>query len=135
MYEWLTAAAAVLGSIALIATGMALRDMIARRSSPRSSMDVLGRWTVADYAAVFLFLIGFVFLLAVSLLSIRDRAELPYYHLGYVLTGFVVISFAGLFAFVRLFVLLRLIAGAKALSVRAASSEHQEQPDEADRAE
>ncbi|PYI56495.1 hypothetical protein [Paenibacillus flagellatus] len=68
------------------------------------------RWTVADYAALFLFGFGVVFLLAdlTGLSADREQYQYPPYHYAYLLCGFV-FSFMGmLFTIVRLAMVIRL---------------------------
>lgn len=70
--------------------------------------QLLLRWTVFDYAVLALVLIGLVFLLADVIGVINDRDQYPYYHYGYLLSGFI-FSLVGLvFMLVRLIMVLRL---------------------------
>ncbi len=70
--------------------------------------QLLLRWTVFDYAVLALVLIGLVFLLADVIGVIKDRDQYPYYHYGYLLSGFI-FSLVGLvFMLVRLAMVLRL---------------------------
>lgn len=70
--------------------------------------QLLLRWTVFDYAVLALVLIGLVFLLADVVGVMKDRDQYPYYHYGYLLSGFI-FSFVGLiFLLVRLGMVLRL---------------------------
>lgn len=92
--------------------------------------SLLLRWTVMDYAVVFLAAFGLLFLFADVLAVLRDRQSFPYYHYGYLLIGFVM-SFIGLLLLVvRLFVLLRIV-GAPSLP----APYHQDKPAQADQAE
>ncbi|MFB9752999.1 hypothetical protein ACFFNY_15650, partial [Paenibacillus hodogayensis] len=70
------------------------------------------RWTLADYAALFLFGFGIVFLLTDLIGVARDRDMYPMYHYAYLLCG-TIFSFMGmLFTLVRLALVLRLTGGA-----------------------
>lgn len=87
------------------------------------------RWTVADYAALFLFGFGAVFLLTDLVGVAKDRDQFPMYHYAYLLCG-IVFSFMGmLFTFVRLVLVLRLAGGS------AAAHHHPHKPDQTEHAE
>jgi hypothetical protein len=87
------------------------------------------RWTVADYAALFLFGFGAVFLLTDLVGVAKDRDQFPMYHYAYLLCG-IVFSFMGmLFTFVRLALVLRLTGGS------AAAHHHPHKPDQTKHAE
>lgn len=87
------------------------------------------RWTVADYAALFLFGFGTVFLLTDLIGVSKDRDLYPMYHFAYLLCG-TLFSFMGmLFMFVRLALVLRLTGGT------ASAGHHSHEPDQAEQAE
>ena len=89
----------------------------------------LRRWTVFDYFLLGLFLLGTLFLLSDVSAVMRDRDAYPYYHYGYVLSGFVYNTLAGIFLFVRLGLTLR--ATDRERSSASASGDDGGEPDEA----
>jgi len=96
------------GIVALLVAGFGIFAVYAafadRSGFFRSAMR---RWTVFDYFLLALFLFGTVFLLADVSAVLRDRGDYPYYHYGYLLSGFVYNTLAGVFLFVRLGLALR----------------------------
>lgn len=90
---------------------------------------VLLRWTLFDYALLLLSLIGLLFLLTDLIGVLRDRDLYPYYHYGYLLSGFIFTLLGLLFMLTRLFLVLRL-----ANQCLAAPHDHHE-PNEAHQAE
>jgi len=119
LYSILAVAAAV---VALLVTGFgvfaAYMAFGARREAVRSA---LGRWTVFDYLILVVFLIGTLFLLADVIGVLRDRDAYPYYHYGYLLSGFVYNALAGVFLFVRLGLTFRLLGERTAAAEEAAA--------------
>lgn len=69
--------------------------------------DILRSWTAMDYAAIGIFVIGMMLIIADLLAVIRDRDSYPYYHYGYLLTAFIFILVGMMFMVVRLGVILR----------------------------
>lgn len=89
------------------------------------------RWTVLDYALIVLFSIGLMFLFVDVLGVLReDRSGFPYYHFGYLLSGFVFTFLGALFLLARLFLVLR-VAGSPGFT----PPHHQNEPGQADSAE
>lgn len=70
--------------------------------------QLLLRWTVFDYAILALVLVGLVFLLVDVIGVINDRDQYPYYHYGYLLSGFIFSLMGLVFMLVRLTMVLRL---------------------------
>lgn len=93
------------------------------------TLDWFMRWTLADYAILFLFGFGIVFLLT-DLIGVAKEKELyPPFHYAYLLCG-IIFSFMGmLFTFVRLALVLRLTGRS------AAAAHHAHKPDQAQQAE
>jgi len=77
-------------------------------SAAGSTLDWFMRWTVADYAVLFLFGFGFVFLVTDLVGVAKDRELYPMYHYAYLLSGIIFASMGMLFTFVRLALVLRL---------------------------
>lgn len=92
-------------------------------------MDWFMRWTVADYAALFLFGFGLVFLLTDLIAVGKDRDQFPMYHYAYLLCGVVFSGMGMLFTLARLAVVLRL-AGRP-----AAAHHHSDKPDQTEQSE
>lgn len=136
MYTALAVFAAVIG---LIVTGAAVYTAWYVFQLRKEKEEVPGgspfmasallRWTVFDYGLLILVLAGLVFLLADLIGVMRDRDLYPYYHYGYLMSGFIFTLLGLLFMLSRLFVVLRL-AGKTA----AAPHDHYE-PDQAHQAD
>lgn len=94
-----------------------------------SPWDWFLRFTVADYAALFLFGFGAVFLITDLIGVMKDRDMFPMYHFGYLLCGILFCLMGMLFMFVRLVLVLRLTGGA------SASAHHPHEPDQPEQAE
>jgi Na+-driven multidrug efflux pump len=122
MYWMLSAAAAVV-AVTVAGFGVFAAYLIGSGKRPELR-SALQRWTVFDYVILTLFVISSLFLLADLVGVMRDREAYPYYHYGYLLSGFVYHLLSGLFLFVRLGVTFRL-GGAS-----AANDNHRE-PDQA----
>jgi hypothetical protein len=75
----------------------------------RSVLQAFSRWTLLDTLFLGVFVAGLLFLLADAVGVIRDREAYPYYHYGYLLSGFVYNLLGGLFLFLRLGATLRLV--------------------------
>lgn len=70
--------------------------------------DVLRSWTAMDYAAIGVFVIGLMLIIADLFAVIRDRDSYPYYHYGYLFSAFIFVLVGMMFMVVRLGVLLNL---------------------------
>lgn len=96
--------------VALVVTGFSLFAaymlFLGKRASFRAALQ---RWTVFDYIILSVFLIGSLFLLADLAGVLRDRDAYPFHHYGYLLSGFVYNTLAGIFLFIRLGLTLRLL--------------------------
>jgi magnesium-transporting ATPase (P-type) len=106
------------GFIGLIVTGAAFYtvwlSMEARKKrvtigqeSQEAKQDVLFAWTVMDYAAIGVFVIGMMLIVADLLAITRDRDSYPFYHYGYLWCSFIFMLVGMIFMVVRLGVLLR----------------------------
>lgn len=138
MYTALSVFAAIIG---LAATGAAvytawyilqLRKVQAEPDKPSNgtfSVSQLLRWTFFDYSLLILVLIGLMFLLVDLIGVLRDRDLYPYYHYGYLISGFIFSLMGLLFMLTRLFVVLRLAGQA------FAAPHHHHEPNQADQAE
>lgn len=115
MYAVLSIAAA---AVALVVAGFGVFAIyILLYSGQRETFrGALKRWTVFDYVIFSLFLIGSLFLLADLAGVLRDRDAYPFYHYGYLLSGFIYNLLAGVFLFVRLGLTLRMAGGEPAAS-------------------
>ena len=65
------------------------------------------RWTVMDYAALVVFALGAMLMVADLLAIYRDRESYPYYHYGYLFSAFIFMVVGMLFIVVRLGFVLR----------------------------
>lgn len=92
--------------------------------------SLLLRWMAMDYAVVGLAVFGLLFLFVDVLAVLRDRQSYPYYHYGYLLSGFVLTFLGLLFLVARLFLLLRV-----ARSHDFSAPHHQHKPDQAEQTE
>ncbi|WP_166246467.1 hypothetical protein [Paenibacillus turpanensis] len=91
------------------------------------------RWTAIDYAVLFLFLTGTVFLLVELVAVTRDRESYPFYHYGYLLSGIMYSVLSMVFLVVRMTMLLR--AAAPSNDPAAALVPQHNEPKQADAAE
>jgi H+/gluconate symporter-like permease len=89
------------------------------------------KWTMFDYAVLALILIGLLFLFTDVIAVMRDRQSYPYYHYGYLLSGFIFSLVGVIFITVRLAVVLRSLRADDNFS---AVDDHQK-PDETNAAE
>ncbi|MDF2938604.1 MAG: hypothetical protein K0Q90_3977 [Paenibacillaceae bacterium] len=112
LYNILQIFAAILG---LAVTGGAVYtvwrmfQVKAKTGAPgKLERQLLLRWTVFDYAILVLVLVGLVFLLSDVIGVIKDRDQYPYYHYGYLLSGFIFSAVGLVFMLVRLTMVLRL---------------------------
>ena len=69
--------------------------------------DALRRWTVMDYASLFIFVIGALLLLSDLFAVARDRASYPFYHYGYLFAAFIFMTVGMLVIVLRLAIVLR----------------------------
>lgn len=128
MYALLAVFAAV---FALVVTGFGAFAAWAIWSvRSREVRTALSQWTVFDYLLLALFVIGTLFLLADVIGMMRDRGQFPYFHYGYLLSGFVYNTLAGILLFVRLGLTIRLLGTRESDRAPAVNDEHAE-PDEA----
>ncbi len=111
------------GFIGLIVTGAAIytvwsvMEQRSRQGDPSNEQlrsdkraefnDVLRSWTAMDYAAIAVFVIGMMLIIADLFAVIRDRDRYPYYHYGYLFCAFIFVLVGMMFMVVRLGVLLR----------------------------
>lgn len=133
LYWTLTVLAAVLG---LAVTGSAVymawsvHQLRGQGSGQEKAVQrALVRWTVFDYALLILVLAGLLFLLADLIGVLKDRELYPYYHYGYLLSGFVFSLVGLLFLLARLFMVLRLA------NPDSSAPDKSHKPDQADHAE
>jgi hypothetical protein len=112
LYTSLTVFAAVLG---LLVTGSAvytawyLLQQRGKNTAPGApERQALLRWTVFDYALLTLVLVGLVFLLVDLIGVLKDKDLYPYYHYGYLLSGFIFTLLGLVFMLARLSLVLRL---------------------------
>lgn len=100
MYVVLACIAAVI-ALFVAGLGIFLSYLIwsGRRPELRSRLQ---RWTVLDIGIVAVFLISTLFLFADLIGVVRDRDAYPYYHYGYLLSGFVYHLLSGGMLFLRL---------------------------------
>lgn len=111
MYGWLTVVAVAAGAAALAVTAYAAWELASfRRRTPQKGRkggfiafripkesEHVVVWTWADWIALGLAALGGLFLLADAVAVVRDRDAYPFYHLGYLLSGFVYVAVAVLF--------------------------------------
>lgn len=69
--------------------------------------DVLRSWTAMDYAAIGVFVIGMMLMIADLFAVIRDRDSYPYYHYGYLFCAIIFVLVGMMFMVVRLGVIVR----------------------------
>ncbi|WP_438448652.1 hypothetical protein [Gorillibacterium sp. sgz5001074] len=91
--------------------------------------SALLKWTVFDFGLVFLVLAGLVFLLADLVGVMKDKDLYPYYHYGYLISGFIFCLLGLLFLLTRLFLVLRLAGKG------AAAPHHHHEPNQAHQAD
>ncbi|MDF2927597.1 MAG: hypothetical protein K0R57_6511 [Paenibacillaceae bacterium] len=112
LYTLLAVFAAVLGlgvTAAAVYTAWYVYQL-RRKNSNGQHLDpaLLLRWTVFDYAVLLIVLTGLIFLLADLIGVVNDRDLYPYYHYGYLVSGFIFTLLGVLFMLARLFLVLRL---------------------------
>lgn len=90
----------------------------------------LMRWTAFDYLVLALFASGLMFLLVDLLSVIRERQLYPFYHYGYLLSGFIFTLMGMMFIVVRLAIVLKVFKRSA-----FSSKDHHGKPDEADKPE
>lgn len=135
MYLILAVAAAI---IALLVVGFGVFAAYMLLSGKRRGMieQSLRRWTLFDYIILAVFLIGALFLLADVVGVLRDREAYPYYHYGYLLSGFAYNLLAGICMLIRLGLTLRMQENAEEASRGApAADHHHDKPGQAQSAE
>jgi uncharacterized membrane protein len=90
--------------------------------------DVLRSWTVMDYGAIGVFVIGMMLMIADLFAVIRDRDSYPYYHYGYLFCAIIFVLVGMMFMVVRIGVILR--SSPKAKSTFLDDDNKPEQTDE-----
>jgi hypothetical protein len=88
------------------------------------------KWTLFDYAVLFLFLAGMLFLLTDLIAVIRDHEFFPMYHYGYLMSGFIFTFVAMVFMFIRLGIVLRM-----SRSNDSSTADHHNQPTQTNHSE
>jgi hypothetical protein len=112
MYTTLLTIAIFLGVFAL-GSIMTLLWVVKRAENNKSDTEspqdtishwqqVLFRWTYFDYALVLLFMCSMLFLAADLAAVLRDREAYPFYHYGYLASGFIFSLVSMLFMLIRL---------------------------------
>jgi len=138
MYPILTILAAVLGAFITIAAIYTLWSIVRQRNKQpvkQSISEIAGRyflkWSFLDYAIIIVFLSGMLFLLAELISVLKDRESFPYYHYGYLISGFVFSMLGMLFLLARFTIVLRI---AQRMEFVALKNHHRE-PNNTDTAE
>jgi hypothetical protein len=138
MYTTLGIFAAILGLIIIGGALYTIGSILAQRKklqSEQSLSQLAGRyflrWSMFDYAVLVVFLSGMLFLLSEVIAVLRDRQSFPYYHYGYLLSGFVFSLLGMLFVIVRLVIVLRMV---RSIDPSTLINNHQK-PNETDAAE
>ncbi|MDB5054891.1 MAG: hypothetical protein JWM44_2941 [Bacilli bacterium] len=67
------------------------------------------KWTVFDYSILILFAAGMLFLFVDVIGVMRERQSYPFFHYGYLLSGFLFSLLGMLFIVARLVIVLRLV--------------------------
>lgn len=135
MYIILAIAAAVAAMI-IVGFGVFAAYLLIGGKQRDQMANLLKRWTVFDYILLGAFLIGSLFLLADLIGVIRDREAYPYYHFGYLLSGFAYNLIAGIGLTIRLGLTLRAAEKpAEESSAAPGADEHHREPSQAQEAE
>lgn len=69
------------------------------------------KWSFFDYAVIVVFLCGMLFLLVEVIAVVKDKESFPFYHYGYLLSGFIFSLLGMLFLLVRFAIVLRMVRG------------------------
>ncbi len=93
----------------IIITSAIMITWLLSRGRERFIARALRRWLLLDYMVLAVLAFGVLFLLVDLVAVIRDREAYPYYHLGYLLIGFLFCFIGGIFLSLRLWVTLRLM--------------------------
>lgn len=116
MYWILTILAAVLGLLITIGAIYTVWSIVRQRNNrqdKKTISEIAGqyflKWSFLDYAIIIVFLSGMIFLLAELIAVMKDRQSFPFYHYGYLLSGFI-FSFLGMiFMLARFTIVLRIV--------------------------
>lgn len=138
MYPSLTILAAVLGLFITSGAIYTLWSIVRQRNNQQDKQpisEIAGRyflkWSFMDYAIIIVFLSGMIFLLAELVAVLKDRQSFPFYHYGYLLSGFIFSIVGMLFLLARFTIVLRIV---QRMEVAALKNNHRE-PNNADTAE
>ncbi|GGI45254.1 hypothetical protein GCM10008018_11160 [Paenibacillus marchantiophytorum] len=112
-------------------------------ASPRavSRVDIavkyFSRWTMMDYAAVALFVVGLLLLLAELFAALRDRAgtDVVNFHFSYLLSGIIFSTLGTVLLIVRLMIVLGFAQTGALHRTIAIAPNHEDEPDHANEAE
>lgn len=130
------AIAAVMITLLVAGLGIIVMYMLLTGKGREMLERTLTRWTWFDVVILSVFIIGALFLLTDVIGVLRDRDAYPYYHYGYLLSGFTYYLLAGICMFIRLGLTLRYARGLKPKSGSAAPANyHHDKPDQAQSAE
>lgn len=138
MYPSLTILAAGLGLFITSGAIYTLWSIVRQRNNQQDKQpisEIAGRyflkWSFMDYAIIIVFLSGMIFLLAELVAVLKDRQSFPFYHYGYLLSGFIFSIVGMLFLLARFTIVLRIV---QRMEVAALKNHHRE-PNNADTAE
>jgi uncharacterized membrane protein HdeD (DUF308 family) len=121
MYFVLAMFAAILGLAVTAAAVFTIWSILQQRkksnegkSSIHGSFSQLAsqyflKWTVFDYSILILFAAGMLFLFVDVIGVMRERQSYPFFHYGYLLSGFLFSLLGMLFIVARLVIVLRLV--------------------------
>ena len=124
--------AAVLITLLVAGFGIAVMYMLLNGKGRDLLERSVKRWTWFDAVILSVFLIGALFLLTDVIGVLRDRDAYPYYHYGYLLSGFTYYVLAGICVFIRLGLTIRCARGQdQESSGAAAANHHHDEPDQA----
>jgi uncharacterized membrane protein len=138
MYPMLTILAAILGVFITIGAIYTLWSIVRQQKNQaikQSISEIAGRyllkWSFLDYAIIIVFLSGMLFLLAELISVLKDRASFPYYHYGYLISGFVFSMLGMLFLLARFTIVLRIVQRMDFVALK----NHHREPNDTDKAE
>ncbi|MDQ0889918.1 hypothetical protein QFZ81_005006 [Paenibacillus sp. V4I9] len=98
------------------------------------AVKYFSKWTVIDYAVILLFIIGLLLLLAELFAVWRDQTVIANFYFSYLLTGIIISAMGMLLLFVRLVVVLGFIQSGALHRTVTVSPDHQNEPDNTDKA-
>jgi hypothetical protein len=118
MYSFLAIFAAVLGLLLTSGASYTIWSLFKQRKSLQGDQtfsQLAGRhflrWSYFDYGVLVMFLCGMLFLLTEVIAVVRDPQSFPYYHYGYLLSGFIFSLLGMLFTLTRFILVLRTVRG------------------------